>query len=402
VVASLQPRLAEISISQTGKPQMANYDVIVIGAGMAGASIAYELSADRRVLLLEREEHPGYHATGRSAAVYIPTYDFQLTPLFLLTRASREFLEAPSPDFSEFGFLKPRGLIMVCQQEQVVALKATYQALASVWPGVELVDGSFMRKLVPVLSDAYAACGIFERDVFDIDVHALHEGYLRGFKRRGGETICKAAVQSIARSAANWSVTTEEGSSEAPVVVNAAGAWADEVAALAGVAPVGLQPLRRTAILVDPPAGVCIDEWPGIADFGGQFYFKPDAGLILASPADETPSSPCDAQPEELDVAYAAHFAQEALGLQVRRVKHSWAGLRSFVEDRCPVVGFAPDSDGFFWLAGQGGHGIQIAPATARLAASLVRGETVPADLRELGFDAASVSPARVSQTKEV
>ena len=376
---------------------MSNYDVIVIGGGIAGASVAYELSQNQRVLLLEREKQPGYHATGRSAAVYIPTYGHQIAPLFQLTKASRSFMESPPQDFFEESLFKPREMLMVGQSGQTERAKKIQRAMASVNPGIELVDSNFVREKVPVLTTEYADCGIFDPAVFDIDTHGLHDGYLRGLKRRSGDILCESKVEQLSRTNGQWVVTTFRAELfDAPVVINAAGAWADEIACLAGVQGIDLQPLRRTAILVDPPEGSDIENWPLIADFSGRFYFKPDAGLLLASPSDETLSPPCDAQPEELDIAYAAQFLEEVLGLQVKNVRHSWAGLRSFVADHAPVIGYAPDSEGFFWLAGQGGHGFQTAPAMARVAASLVRDEPLPADLIELGFDEAGVSPDRL------
>ena len=182
----------------------------------------------------------------------------------------------------------------------------------------------------------------------------------------------------------------------APVVVNAAGAWADVVAELAGARPIGLQPMRRTALLVDPPEGVRIDDWPMVIDVEETFYFKPDAGLLLLSPADETPSPPCDAQPEALDVAVAIDRVQTATTLEVRRVRHRWAGLRSFVADRAPVAGWDPEAAGFFWLAGQGGYGIQTAPAMARTAAALLQNEALPGDLVDAGVDPRALSPERL------
>jgi D-arginine dehydrogenase len=287
-------------------------------------------------------------------------------------------------------------MLWITRREVIDALKAEFDCIQRSFAGMQWVERGFLRDRVPALAEEYCAGGIYEPDVFDIDVHALHDAYLRGFTRRGGVTTCRATVTGLERDGDDWIVRVGEKSASAPIVVNAAGAWVDEIAGLAEVRPVGIRPLRRTAALLDAPPGVSVDAWPLIMDHGGAFYFKPDAGLVLASPADETPSAPCDAQPEELDVAYAAHYAEQALGLRVQRVKHAWAGLRSFVQDRCPVIGFAPDATGFFWMAAQGGHGIQIAPAAARLAAALIRAEPVPADLAELDFDPGSVSPRRL------
>jgi D-arginine dehydrogenase len=371
------------------------HDVIIIGGGMAGASVGFELAADRRVLVLEAEEQPGYHATGRSAAAYIPSYGFDNPALRCLTLASRSSLESPAPDFHEGTFLKRRGLLSLAHEKNLDQLRSIYEAQRDALPGIEWVGSDTLHDAVPLLRDEYTGGAICEQDVFDIDVHGLHESYLKGLKRRGGVCESNSPVRTISRTAKGWQVDTANRSYSAPVIVNATGAWADEVAALAGVSPIGIQPLRRTAILLETP--VDTDAWPLVMETGVGFYFKPDAGLLLVSPADETPSPACDAAPEELDVAYAAHYAEQTLDLDVRQIKHSWAGLRSFVADRTPVIGFDGAADGFFWLVGQGGHGIQIAPATAMLAAALIAGQELPPALMEQGFDLAWVSPARLA-----
>jgi D-arginine dehydrogenase len=240
------------------------------------------------------------------------------------------------------------------------------------------------------------AGGLLEPDAMDIDVHALHQGYLRGLRARGGSLVCGAEARLLAHDGADWQVETAAGGFAAPVVVDAAGAWADELGRMAGAAPIGLVPKRRTAITFDPPAGLPIDRWPAVIDIDEQWYFKPDAGRLLASPADETPSPPCDAQPEEMDIALAVDRIERAASFRIRRIEHKWAGLRSFVADKTPVVGFDDRVEGFFWLAGQGGYGIQTSPAMGRLAAALAAGEGVPADLATLGVDAAALSPRRL------
>jgi len=376
---------------------MKTFDVVVIGAGMAGASIAFELAADLRVLLLEAEWQPGYHTTGRSAALFIPAYGFQHEALRALTAASREQLQSPTREFHDGNLLRRRGLLYVSTREELPELEATYRSMAEYFPGIQWVGREFTRRVLPGLTDEYGAAAAFDADVFDIDVHGLHRAYLGGLRRRGGEVVCGAEVTALDRRSGSWRVSTGAGHWAAPLVVNAAGAWADRVAELAGIDGVGLRPLRRTAVLIDPPSGAAVDDWPSVVEFRNRFYFKPDAGLLMASPADETLSAPCDAQPEEEDVAYAVHYMEQSLGMQVQRVRSAWAGLRSFVADRSPVVGYAPDAEDFFWLAGQGGHGIQIAPATARLAAALLRGGPPPEDLLRLGLEPRTISPARLA-----
>ena len=378
---------------------MQTHDVAIVGAGMAGASLAYELADTCSVVLLESEFQPGYHATGRSAAVYIPAYEFQNRALYHLTLASRDAFDSPADDFHRGGLLKQRDLLLIAPRDELPELEAIFRELRKAFPALEWVDTAYLEQRVPGLSENYTASAILDKDCHDIDVHAIHDSYLRGVKRRGGTVACNSQVTALEFKGDAWHVTAGHDRFVARIVVNAAGAWADNVAKLAGVTPAGIQPMRRTAILVEPPPGTDTANWPLLYEHHDRFYLKSDAGLLLASPADESPSDPCDAQPEELDIAYAAHYLEEALAYEVPRIRQSWAGLRSFAEDRSPVIGFAEDADGFFWMAGQGGHGIQIAPAAARLAASIVRNEPLPDDLRQLGFDPAWVSPKRLART---
>jgi D-arginine dehydrogenase len=247
-----------------------------------------------------------------------------------------------------------------------------------------------------VFRAGWLAGAALEEGSADIDVHALHHGFLREARAQGARLHLACRVEALAPSPAGWTLTTTAGTFRAPVVVNAAGAWGDEVARRAGVAPLGLAPLRRTAILVQPPEWLACAAWPAAIDVDEQFYFKPDAGLLLLSPADETPSPPCDAQPEELDVAIAVDRFEQATGMQVRQVKHRWAGLRVFSPDRSPVAGFDPRAPGFFWLVGQGGYGIQTAAALGRVAAALAARESLPTDIAAMGVDAAMLGPARL------
>ncbi len=375
---------------------MQQVDIIVVGAGMAGASVAYEASAQASVLLLEREAQPGYHSTGRSAAAFIPSYGHNNLALRQLTLASRSFLENPGTSFCEVPLLRQRGLLTIAEAGNSAALQAEYDGLAGIVSGLELLGPEAVRAKLPIMRAAFSQCALYESDVFDIEVDALHQGYLRGLRSRGGELHCAVEIKNIQRHQNRFQVTTNRGSFSAATLVNAAGAWADEVATLAGVAPIGLQPMRRTAVLVDPPLGVSVEDWPLVLDHDGSFYAKPDAGALLISPVDEHPSSPMDAHPEELDIAYAVHHAQQALQLENPHVRHSWAGLRCFVQDRTPVIGFDSDHPGFFWLCGQGGHGIQTAPASARLAAALLFEGSVASALEGYDFSLDLVLPARL------
>lgn len=377
---------------------MKTFDVIIIGAGIAGASVASEMGDDARVLVLEREEQPGYHSTGRSAAAYIPSFGHDNPSLRLLTHHSLDFFNEPPDIFQNRNLLSRRGLLTVCPPELPESVfEQEFEDTRAVIPTVTWEDSVSIRQRIPPIRDEYTRAGWYEPDVYDIGVHELHEGYLRDVRHQGGEVVNRAHILTIERKGSEWQIETDQERFSAPLLVNAAGAWADEVATQAGVDTIGLSPMRRTAVLLDPPEGSNVSAWPIVMASNNAFYFKPDAGLIMASPADEIPSQPCDAQPEELDIATTVHLAQQALQLKVEKVKHSWAGLRNFVEDRTPVIGFAPDTEGFFWLAGQGGHGIQIAPTAARLAASLLLRGHIPKDLEQTGFDPSWVSPERLT-----
>jgi D-arginine dehydrogenase len=359
-------------------------DVLIVGAGIAGASLAFELAAQRDVVLLEREAQPGYHSTGRSAAMLSTTYG--AAPVRALARASYGFLAAPPPGFSETALLSPRGMLHLAREDQLAALDAAASA------AVRRLDAAAVCDLVPLLDPAYVGGGLLEPDAKAIDVAALHQGYLRGVRRQG-RLVTHAEVTAIARTADGWRIESTAGGFRAGVLVDAAGAWADRLAAMAGIAPIGLVPKRRTAILIEPPAGVDPSSWPMVIDLDERFYIKPEGGVLLVSPADETPTAPCDVQPEEIDVAHAVALYQEITGRVVRRIGHRWAGLRTFVADHVPVVGRDPAVPDFVWLAGQGGAGIMTAPALARLAAACVTGAAPPSDL---DLDPASLAVTRL------
>ena len=376
-------------------PEVTQVDVIVIGAGIAGASVAYELAAARRVLLLERESQPGYHTTGRSAALFTETYGN--ATMRALTRASKAFLVQPPAGFSPTPLLTPRGTLLVARAEQLPALERARDECAALVGNLAWWSGEEVRARVPCFAPEQVAAGLLEPDAMDIDVHALHQGYLRGLRARDGALVCNAEVRALSRYRGHWRVQTPAGEFAAPLLVNAAGAWADGIGRLAGARPIGLVPMRRTAITFDPPAGAAVEHWPAVIDIDEQWYFKPDAGRLLASPADETPSPPCDAQPDEYDVALLVDRLARLTTVQVPRIRARWAGLRSFVADRTLVAGFDAQADGFFWLAGQGGYGIQTAPAAARVSAALVSGEPIPSDVAAVGVDAEALSPSRPS-----
>jgi D-arginine dehydrogenase len=373
---------------------MQTSDFLIIGAGIAGASVAHFLAPHGRVALLEREGQPGYHSTGRSAAMYIASYG---TPqVRALTLASRAFFDAPPAGFADPPILTPRGSLLVAAPEQAAALDEHVELLARMAPGSRRLDRAQTLALLPVLRPGRVLGAAYEPGAADIDVHALHQGFLRGARRAGASLVCDAEVTAIERRSGRWCVTAGGRAYEAPVLVNAAGAWCDAVARLAGVAPIGLQPKRRAAFTFAPPAGVAVAGWPAVIDADEQWYFKPDAGVLLGSPANADPVEPHDVQPEELDIATAIARIEESTTLTIRRPIRTWAGLRSFVADGDLVGGFDPAAPGLFWLAAQGGYGIQTSAAMGAACAALARGRPIPADIADFGLTEAMLSPARL------
>lgn len=373
-------------------------DFLVIGAGIAGASLGWELAhAAQRpgVLVLEREPQPGYHTTGRSAALFMETYG---TPqIQALTRASRAFYDDPPEGFAEAGILSPRGVVYVAGPEQLELLDAAYTEAVARSPNVERVTRDRLLEWLPCLRPDAVAAGMSEPGASDIDVHALHQGYLRGLRQRGGRVMTDARVDAIERDGDGWRVRLGSGESvRAGAIVNAAGAWADEVAALAGVPPVGLEPRRRTAFTFPVPEGMDASRWPAVVGIDESFYFKPDAGQLLGSPANADPTHPHDVVPEELDVATGIWNIEQMTTFQIRRPSHTWAGLRSFVPDGDMVIGWDGHAEGFFWLAGQGGYGIQSAAGAACLARGLLLREPLSPDLAGQGVEPEALSPNRL------
>jgi D-arginine dehydrogenase len=368
-------------------------DFLVIGAGMAGASAAYELSNHGTVIVLEMEAQPGYHTTGRSSALF--TENYGSPEIRAITRSSRAFYTNPPDGFTDTPILSKRGAIFAATAEQADQVTAEYAALSAQGAPPPRLSGGALFELVPYLNRDVIVEALFEPDAMDIDVHALHWGYLRGLRARGGEVLTDHPVISIERHSSDWRVTTGSDTFDAPIVVNAAGAWADEIGALAGANRIGLVPKRRTAFTFDPPAGLNADPCPMVISIDENWYVKPDAGRFIASPADETPSPPCDAQPEELDLAIAVDRIERHTTLKVGRFHSRWAGLRSFVKDKNMVCGAAPECPGFFWLAGQGGYGIQTSSSMGRITTALVLGEDLPKDIAAHGLTKAAIAPER-------
>ena len=348
---------------------MSDFDIAIIGAGIAGASLAAEVSAHRSVILIEAESQPGYHSTGRSAAFWDESYGGpDVQPL---TTASGPFLANPQADFHDGPLMHPRGALHLGTDADLSLAADMLSAFQQSGVRIHKVGRAALEKRVPgILADWTHA--LWEPDCCDIDVGALHGAYLRQAKRNGVILQCNALLRKAMWQKGCWHIAAGSLDCTADIIVNAGGAWADDVAKLAGVKPIGIQPYRRTIaqLAVDPfvPADL-----PLVIGLDGSFYFKPDTGgKLWLSPHDETATAACDVAPEELDIAIAIDRLQQVVGWQVKRVEHKWAGLRSFAPDRLPIIGRDKAVPNFFWLAGQGGFGIQTAPAVAQLAASLL------------------------------
>ena len=368
-------------------------DFIVIGAGIGGASIAYWLSQRARVIVLEGEGHAGFHSTGRSAALFMESYG--PGQVRALTRASLDFFRNPPAGFCDHALLAQRGAFVFAgpgQEDLLAAHEASVRATSSV---VERLDAQAALALLPVLRPDYVIGGILEKDASDIDVDALLQGFLRGVRKQGSHVVLNAAVTSLQRDGDIWEVRTATDTYRAPIVVNAGGAWADAIARMAGAAPVGLVPKRRSAFIFAPPEDMPSAHWPLFLDVAESFYVKPDAGMLLGSPCNADPVAPHDVQAEELDIAIAIDHIERMTTLRIRRPTHVWAGLRSFVADGEMVGGYDPALPGFFWAAGQGGYGIQSAPGAGRYYASVLLGEDPDPALASFGFEPARISPAR-------
>ena len=351
-------------------------DILVIGGGIAGLSAAAALSKHGRVTVLEAEEQVGFHSSGRSATMLHYFLGDRLVRA--LTLASREFIENPPGNFSDVPLGHPMPVLIHAREEERDALD-TLESEIRPFAKLERLNGAGVRDLCPLLKDD-AVHGLADRRAIRLDAHALLQGNLRQLRANKGEVHSGAGAAAIEYGGGAWKVTCDTGATySAPILVNAAGSWADGIAALAGVQPLGLQPLRRTIITFDAPPGTALERLPFAKTIHDELYFAPESGRLFASPMDEVPSDPCDAQPEEYEVALAAYRMEERTIVKVERIHSRWAGLRTFTSDKHPAVDFAVDRPGFFWLAGQGGFGLQTSPAMAAIVESLIVGTPWPA-----------------------
>jgi D-arginine dehydrogenase len=369
------------------------FDVAIIGGGIAGFSLAHYLAPHRKVLILEQEDAFGYHSTARSAAEF--AFRFHTPLVGKLAALSFPFLSNPPQGFSAVPLLLERGMILIASGEKRARLDEVFATESANTDRLRLLGRDEVLAAVPILNPEFFASAFFDPDCWDIEADALFQGFRKFANASGAVAVSKAGVVSAERKAGLWQIDTAAGRFEAGIVVNASGAWADQTAELFGAAPLGHAPLNRTMITVDLPDGIDWRSMPEVQEVDEDFYMKPDAGRLLLSPADENESQPCDAQPEELGVAWAMHWLSEATTIRPSRPASAWAGLRTFAPDRAPVVGFDPVVEDYFWLTGQGGFGIQTSPALGELAASLIMGDGMPERFKAEGFAIGEISPDR-------
>ena len=368
-----------------------SYDIVIIGAGIAGTSVAAALGDGVKVALVEQEQQPGYHSTGRSAAIFSPTYG--PPPIKDLTRASLDYFLTGSTD-KPTSFLTPIDAAFIARTDQ----SGSFDTLCSELNGVmnwREIEAKEIQNRVAFLREGYVAKAILDSGTSEIDVALLHQSFLKAFSHNGGTLLNSTEVLELKKQKNGWLVKTNQGEFVSKIIVNAAGAWAEQIGSLAGAEYIGLTPKRRTALIVEPPSGADLSRIPLVIDIDEQFYLKPYGNKLLISPANEDPVQPCDVQPDEMDIAICVDRIQRAFDIEINRIEHSWAGLRSFVADKCPVVGFSNKVDDFYWLAGQGGYGIQSSPALGKLAASEILGAKMPIAILDSGLDLGSIRPGR-------
>jgi D-arginine dehydrogenase len=377
---------------------MQRYDVLVIGGGISGVSIAYEMAENRAVGLLDMESALAYHTSGRSLATFLESYGGPVVRA--LTTGSRAAFENP-PDIMDPPLLSPLGLLWLGPHGDTPKIRALHAAVHDLVPDAYLVAPEEAETLNPALRKGYTEIGMYEPGATEIDVHKLHQGYVRGLRRRKGEVHISSKVTSLQRANGVWQVEDSSRKTyEAELVVNAAGSWVDQVAERAGATQIGIRPLRRTVFLVAPPEGLSARGIPLSGNIDNTWYFMPQGDMFACSPAEENLLEPCDAKPDEVEIARALEEINDATILNARSIKSPWAGLRNFVPDGDPVVGWDPQAENFFWYAAQGGYGMQIAPALSKMGAALINGDGVDPDLAARGLAAEQLSPSRSGMSK--
>lgn len=361
-------------------------DVAIIGAGIAGAGLAAEIAGDLGVTIIEQETRAGYHSTGRSAAIFVRNYGNDV--IRALNGGSVAFFEDPDRAWFPNGLIRQRGVLFIANDAGLAEL----ETLLTSAEGLRAITLEEALGLVPALRRDWLKAAAYEANAQDIDVAALHDGWLRKARSRGARLLTGASLAGARRTADGWEIETSAGTVRARIIANAAGAWADDVAVRCGLRPLGLQPMRRSIAVLPGPAAFDTAGWPAVISADETFYFKPDAGKLYVSPADETPVDAHDAFVDDMILAEGLDRFEQAIDIPVTRVERNWAGLRTFAPDRTPVAGFQGGADGFFWLAGQGGYGIQTSPALSRLAGQLIRRAPVEKGLAGV---VAALSPDR-------
>lgn len=370
-------------------------DVVIIGGGIAGVSAAYFLSPHGSVILVERESALGTHSSARTAGQF--TVGIHSETMRRLATASRPFLEDPPPGFAPYPILAPRGCLTVARREQSDKLDTLHAYLSDAGADVCGVTGDEAVELFPALRPENAELGVYEADAMDIDVDLLLQSYLKGAKANGARVLTDTSIDAIRRVSGTWQVETSGGVIAGARVLNAAGAWVDDVTVRAGLDPIGLTPCRRTAFTFAAPGGVDVSHWPHVSNLDYQWYVHPERHSLMGSLAETIPTEPGDVYPEDIDVAQAIHNIEQDTSFRIARPIGVWAGLRSFVADKSPVLGTRPDAAGFYWLAGHGGCGVLSSPALGRAAAALLTEGKLPADQRDLGLTPDALSPCRPS-----
>ena len=376
---------------------MKQVEILVIGGGIAGMSAAARFAQRAQTVVLEAESALGYHSSGRSATFY--HFGIGDDAVRGMTAASRDFFETPPSDPADPPLSQQKSALFISPADRRDELDALEREMRRFSNTITRVGPDEMQAIVPVLKvgDGAMVAGLLDTTGRKLDADLLLQTHARALRTAGGEVVFDARVTAVAREGARWIVDAGGERYAATVLVNAAGAWADTLAQMAGVRPLGLTPMRRTIIGFDPPAGLDVADWPFLKTaYDDGFYMLPDAGRLLASPMDVTPTEPCDVQPDDYDIALAAWRVEEATRLSVQRIPVKWAGLRSFVADKVPTAGFAPDAPGFFWLAGQGGYGLQTSPAMAMASESMVFGEAWPEELLQHGVTPEQIRPERL------
>ena len=372
---------------------MLTTEFLIIGGGIAGASTGYALAEHGSVIVVEREEHCGYHTTGRSAALLTEAWESPL--IRRITALGREFLEDPPVRFTDVPLVSPRPIMLIGRLDQSEAVDSAVAGARPQVPSVRLIDGEEAVELCPVLRPGYVERAVFEPHGRTIDVDALLQGFLRGIRRRRSRVLTTSPVTAVDRDGDGWMVSAGAETIHSDYLINAAGSWADQVAALAGLEPIGLQPKRRTAFTFPAPESFDVRSWPAVVDIDEQFYFEPEGVQLLGSPADQTPMDPHDVRHEEIDVALGIERIQTATTLEIHSIRRAWAGLRTFTPDGVPVVGPDPENPRFIWLAGQGGFGIMTSPGMAAMATSLIIDGELPESSVRGGVDEADLLPGR-------